>query len=156
MNVLGKDIKWHTWFTRISKIENLFIYFLFFYCSSTLVSISPPPHPPVPPTPTSYPQSFPPLALSMGPLYMFLDDPFPSFSCNCPPLSPLVTVSLLFISMSLVLFRLLVCFVDYLPLRGEITWYLSVTTWLISLSIMLSSSIHAVAKGRSSFFLSAA
>ena len=28
--------------------------------------------------------------------------------------------------------------------------------WLISLSLMLSSSIHAVAKGRSSFFLSAA
>ena len=35
-------------------------------------------------------------------------------------------------------------------------WYLSFTTWLISLSIVLSSSIHAVAKGRSSFFLSAA
>ena len=33
-------------------------------------------------------------------------------------------------------------------------WYLSFPTWLISLSIMLSSSIHAVAKGRSSFFLS--
>ena len=39
---------------------------------------------------------------------------------------------------------------------GEIIWYLSFTTWLISLSIMLSSSIHAVEKGRSSFFLSAA
>ena len=35
-------------------------------------------------------------------------------------------------------------------------WYLSFMTWLISLSIMLSSSIHAVAKGRSSFFLSPA
>ena len=34
----------------------------------------------------------------------------------------------------------------------EIIWYLSFTTWLISLSIMLSSSIHAVTKGRSSFF----
>ena len=30
------------------------------------------------------------------------------------------------------------------------------TAWLISLSIMLSSSIHAVTKGRSSFFLFAA
>ena len=37
----------------------------------------------------------------------------------------------------------------------EIIWYLSLTAWLISLSIMLSSSIHAVAKGISSFFLSA-
>ena len=33
---------------------------------------------------------------------------------------------------------------------------LSLTIWLISLSIMLSSSIHAVAKGISFFFLSAA
>ena len=34
--------------------------------------------------------------------------------------------------------------VDYVPVKGEIIWYLSLTTWLISLSIMLSSSIHAV------------
>ena len=34
-------------------------------------------------------------------------------------------------------------------------WYLSFTTWLISLSIMLSSSTHAVEKGMSSFFFSA-
>ena len=50
-------------------------------------------------------------------------------------------------------FTLLVHFVDYVPVKGEIIWYLSLTAWLISLSIMLSSSIHAVAKGRSSFFL---
>ena len=31
-------------------------------------------------------------------------------------------------------------------------WYLSFTTWLISLSIRLPSSIHTVVKGRSSFF----
>ena len=58
--------------------------------------------------------------------------------------------------MSLVIFCLLFSFVDYVPVKGEITWYLSLTTWLISLSIMLSRSIHAVAKGISSFFLSAA
>ena len=46
-------------------------------------------------------------------------------------------------SMSLVIFCLLVCFVDYVPVKGEIIWYLSLTAWLISLSIMLSSSIHA-------------
>ena len=50
---------------------------------------------------------------------------------------------------------LLVCFVEQIPLIGEITWYLSFTDWLISLSIMVSSSIHAIAKGRNSFFLSA-
>ena len=48
------------------------------------------------------------------------------------------------------------CFVDWVPLIGEIIWYLSFISWLISLSIILSSSIHAVVKGRGSFFLSAA
>ena len=51
------------------------------------------------------------------------------------------------ISMSLVIFCLLFSSVDYVPVKGEIIWYLSLTTWLISLSIMLSSSIHAIAKG---------
>ena len=58
--------------------------------------------------------------------------------------------------MSLVTFCLLFSFVDYVPVKGETIWYLSLTAWLISLSIMLSSSIHVVAKGISSFFLSAA
>ena len=51
-------------------------------------------------------------------------------------------------------FCLLFSFVDYVPVKGEVIWYLSLTAWLVSLSIMLSSSIHAVAKGISSFFLS--
>ena len=51
------------------------------------------------------------------------------------------------------LISLLFSFVDYVPVKGEIIWYLSLTTWLISLGIMLSSSIHAVAKGISLFFL---
>ena len=58
--------------------------------------------------------------------------------------------------MSLVIFCLLFSSVDYIPVKGEIIWYLSLTAWLISLSIMLSSSIHAVEKGISSFFISAA
>ena len=83
--------------------------------------------------------------------------PFPYFpSLSSSPPSSLVTINLFFISMSLVIFCLLVCFVDYVPLTGEIICYLSFTTWLISLIIMLSSSIHTVTKGRSSFFLSAA
>ena len=50
--------------------------------------------------------------------------------------------------MSLVIF----CFfffsfsIYYVPVKGEIIWYLSLTVWLISLSVMLSSSIHAVRK----------
>ena len=72
-----------------------------------------------------------------------------------PPLSPLVTVSLFFISMSLIIFCLLFSFVDYVPFKGEIIWYLSLTAWLISLSIMLSRPSNAMVKGRSSSFLSA-
>ena len=56
------------------------------------------------------------------------------------------------ISMSLVIFCLRFSFVDYVPIKGKIIWHLSLTTWLISLSIMLSSFIHAVAKGISSFY----
>ena len=52
-------------------------------------------------------------------------------------------VTLFLISMSLVIFCLFFSFVDYVPVKGEIIWYLSLTAWLISLSIMLSSSIHA-------------
>ena len=72
-----------------------------FYCSSIVVPISPPP---LSPTPTSHPQSFPPLPFSVGPLYMFLDDPSPTFPCYPYHPSPLVTVSLFFISISLVIF----------------------------------------------------
>ena len=60
------------------------------------------------------------------------------------------------LNFSVVIFCLLFSFVDYVPVKDEIIWYLSFTAWLISLSIILSSSIHAVAKGRSSFFLCAA
>ena len=109
---------------------------------------------------TSPIQSFPLLSLSMCPLHMFLD-PSLTFPFYPPPASPLRRamgrgINLFFVSMSLVLFCSLICFVDKVPLIGEIIWYLSFSVWLISLSIMLSSSIHAVTKGRSSFFLSVA
>ena len=122
----------------------------FFYCcsSTNFVHYSPSPQPSPPP-------SLNPDLLWLCPyvLYTCSCQTFPLFPPLSPPCSPLVTDSLLLISMSLVIFCLLVCFVDYVPLIGEIIWYLSFTTWLISLSIMLSRSIHAVAKGRSSFFL---
>ena len=54
-----------------------------------------PSHPYLPPV------ILPPLALTTCPLYIFLDDPSPHYSS--PP-SSLVTVSLFFISMSLVIF----------------------------------------------------
>ena len=109
---------------------------------------------PTTPIPTSQPRSYCPLALSVGLLYMSLDDPSPSFPHYPPPPIPLGIVSLFLISMSLVIFCLLAYFVDLVPLIGEIIWYLSFTHWLISLSITLCISNPAVTKGRSSFFLS--
>ena len=61
-----------------------FLYF-FYCCSSTVVSIFLPPLFPSPPTPTSYPQSFPSLTLSMSPLYMILMTPFPLFLLSALP-----------------------------------------------------------------------
>ena len=132
-------------FLRVTSPCNAICYLQnsFYCCSSTVVSIFLSPFPPATPTTTSHPQSEPPLALSMGPLYMFLDNPSPSFPHYPLSLSPLVSVSLFFTSVSLVLFCSFVCFVDQVPLIGEIIWCLSFILWLISLSIMLSRSIHA-------------
>ena len=49
--------------------------------------------------------------------YQIAEYPSP-FSPRDPPPSPLVTVHLFLISMSLVIFCLLACFVDQVPLRG--------------------------------------
>ena len=89
-------------------------------------------HPHIPPS------ILPPFGFVRGCFIPVLWPPFPFFyPHHFPPPSPLVTVSLFLISMSLILFWLLVCFIDQIPLTGEIIWCLSFTTWLISLSIML-------------------
>ena len=77
---------WILQFTFISLPFYEFIYlfiYLFIYCSNIVVSIILPPLSPAITTPTS--QYYPPLALSMGPLYMFLDKHSPSFPCYSPP-----------------------------------------------------------------------
>ena len=92
-------------------------------------------------------------SLSMGPLCLCLDLTFPFFPLlsPCPhPTGHCQFVLYFHVSGSILLPGL------FVPLIGEIMWYLSFTAWLTSLSIMLSSSIHAVSKGRSSCFLSAA
>ena len=125
----------------------------FNFCYSiTVVCLCSPSLHPTTPEPTCLPYLHPPLWFSPCVLY--------SSSCNplsllSRPHSPLTIVRLFLTSMSLVRFCFLFNSVDYVPVKGEIIWYLSLITWLISLSIMFSSSIHAVAKGISSFFLSA-
>ena len=109
------------------------------------------------------PPPSPPLLTTVNPLSVFPVHesfiqvlwlvPSPSFHHSPSPSSPPTVVSLFHVSMSLVLFFLLVYFVHYIPVISEVIWYLSFTNWLISHSLMVSSSIHAVTKGRSSFFL---
>ena len=71
----------------------------------------------------------------------------PFFSLLYPSHQPSGTVSLFFISVSLVIFCYMSSFVDEIPLVGEIILYLSFIAWLISLSIMLFSTFYAVVKG---------
>ena len=65
-----------------------------------------PPHPIHPCLPPSY---LPPLTLSMCPFHMFLDGPSLIIPYYHSPPSSLVAVSFFFISMSLLIFCLLVC-----------------------------------------------
>ena len=124
-----------------------------FYCYSiTLVCLFSPSFHSTPAEPTSLSHLHPPPWFCPCVLY----------SSSCNPLSPLFpphyppsTARLFLTSMSLVLFCFLFSSLDYVPVKGEIIRYWSLTAWRISLSIMLSISIHAVAKGISSFFLCA-
>ena len=119
---------------------------LFYFFSITVVCIFSPPQPNPPPSPASpIPLGFVHVSFTVVP-----ENPSP----HCPLPTPLWLLFLT--SMSLVIFCLLFSSVDYVPVKGEIIWYLSLTTWLISLSIILSRSIHVFTKSRSSFFLSAA
>ena len=96
------------------------------------------PHPSTPGEPTSLPHLHPPPGFCPCVLYSSSCNPLSPLS---PPHAPLAIVRLFLTSMSLVIFCLLFSFVDYVPVKGEIIWFLSLTAWLISLSIMYSSSI---------------
>ena len=79
------------------------------------------------------------------------------FFCLIPlsfSLSPL-TLSPFSISMSLFLFVCYFILSIRVPNINEIIWYLSFSDWLMSLRIILSRFIHAVTKGKISFFFMA-
>ena len=137
--------------------KGLYFYFIFYCCSVTVVPIFLPIALPCPvqlPLPKTFPT---PLSLCMSPLYLFLVftllllSPVISFP---PPLWLLSVCSLFHVSGSILLTCLFGCL--GFTYRWDHMVFVFFTTWLISLSIMLSSSIHAVMKGRSSFSLSAA
>ena len=96
--------------TNSSQIQ--LSHLLFYCCSSTVVSISPSPDIPQPPCPSPPPtiDPYPPFGFVHVSFILVPWQPFLYFTPLFP--SPLVTVSLFFISMSLVIFCLLACFVD--------------------------------------------
>ena len=146
LHSLGVNSGMITWTTTFLKI--------FTVIQLQLSAFSPHPSTPLQPNPSLSPASTLPPWFCPCVLYSSSCNPLFPLSPSPPP--ALVIVRLFLTSMSLVIFCLLFSSIDYVPVTGEIIWYLSFTAWLISLSIMLSSSIHAVAKGISSFFLSAA
>ena len=126
----------------MKKFVRHFLIFIFWHLKLFIVvqvKLSPySPHHSHPPQP-SLPPTCDPTPLWLCPWVLYACSLMtlpPSPTGLSPPTSPLVTVSLFFISMSVVIFCLRVCFVDLVPLIGEIIWYLSFTAWLISLSIM--------------------
>ena len=143
--------------TNKSVVTNIIfcLDFPFFFLIVVQVQLSPfsPHHSPLPPhTP---PPTLNPIPLWLCPCVLYtcsltilgLFSPLSSLS------SLLVTISLFFISMSLLIF----CLLFFLLIR----FHIYVRSYSVCLSpsglfhsIMLSSSIHAVSKGRSSFFLS--
>ena len=137
------------------KIKDIFFFFLkhFFVVQLQLSAFSPHSYPPPHPNPPPSLASTLPLGFVHVSFIVVPENPSPHRPL---PTSPLAIVRLFLTSKYLVIFCLLFSSVNYVPVKGKIIWYLSLTTWLISLSIMLSSSIRAVAKDISSFFLSAA
>ena len=124
---------------------NLFFYFLLLFKYTFL---------PFPPTPAQLPTSLrflhPPRYCPCV-LYNCSYKPFTLFPWNSLP-SPLWSLSAC--SQFQCLWLYFAClFVLLIRFQLKIIGYLSFTTWLISLSIILPSSIHAVTEGRSSSFL---
>ena len=92
-------------------------------CLHLILTTPPSPQSSPPPSPASTSLGFVHVSFIVVPENIFPLPPFPPLS---PPSSPLVTVTSFLISMSLVIFSLLVCFVDYVPVIGEIIWTLSI------------------------------
>ena len=130
-----------------------YYYFIFYYC---LFYYSCPNFPSLPSSVLPHPllPQFIPTLLSMstGHSHMFFDYSLPLFS-TAPPSSGSCQSVLCFQVSGSVLFISLFCSLD-----SSYKWYHMVFVFhslAYSLIIMLSRSIHAVTKGRNSFFLSA-
>ena len=138
---------------------NIFIFLDFLFLLLTLLQVSPftpfsPLHPASSPTSLWPP---PHCCLCLWVMHgCSLAHPFTFFHLVPSPYSPLTFISLFNMSMPLFLFCSSHYFVHSIPHVSEIIWYLSFSDWLISFSIILFRPIHAVAKGKLSFFFTAA
>ena len=116
------------YFILFEAILNGIVFFLLLFKYSCLHF-----HPIMAPGPT-HPHlptlNLPPLALSMCPSYMFLDGPSPIIPNYPSPPSSLLTVSLFIISMSLVVFCLLVLLIVFL------TYFMTVNFWNIKVQLI--------------------
>ena len=123
---------------------------IFYCCSNTVIPVFPLLLSLVLPTQSLPLSILPPLSLSMDPLYMFLDLTLPFLSLLIPlspPLWPLSVCSL-FPCLWFYFARLFVLLVRFHLQVRSYGIYLCFSTWLISLSIIFFSSIHAVVKGK--------
>ena len=124
-------------------------------------------HPKQSPFPSPFPHLCPPLPIATPPflwlspncclclcdIYVFLKCLIHlTFSTNPQYHFPLTAVSLCHVPMPLFLLCSSVYFVHYIPHRSEIIWYSYFSDWLTSLSIIISRSIHVVAKDKIYFF----
>ena len=141
METESKNIKWDIMIKSPKMKDKERIFFKLFYCCSIIVvCLFSPPLYATPAKTTSLPCFHPPPWFCPCVLYTSSWKPFR----HCPLPPSLAIVRLFLISMSLVIFCLLFSSVDYVPVKGDMIWYLSLSTWVISLSIILSSSMHAV------------
>ena len=140
-------------FVHLQSLVSFFLILILYCYSSTVVRLlSPSLHPTPAEDPSLLHFHHPP---GFHPSVLHSSSPN-SLSSLAPPHATPPTFRWFPNSMSLATLGFLPFSTYYSPAKGEIIWYLSHTVWLISLNIMLSSTIHAVAKSISSFFLSAA
>ena len=132
--LLADSISDMTLFLMVCFYFNIRVFFSFlnFYCYSiTVICLFSPFLHPTPAEPTSLPHLHPPPWFCPCVLYSSSCNPLSSLA---PPHSPLTVVRLFFTSMSLVIYCFLFSSVDYVPVKGEIIWYLSLTTGLLHLA----------------------
>ena len=112
----------------------LFLILILYYYSITVVCLFSPSFHPTPAEPPSLPLLHPSLWFCPCVLYSSSCNPLSSLS---PPHSHLTIVRLFLTSMSWLYFVSFFSSIYYVPVKGEIIWYLSLTVWLISLNLTI-------------------